>query len=414
MSATNRGSGQGGKTWSRAAIGGLLLLLLLLVDAYALHRVYGQRLGNALDYYPFWAGGREVLNQRNPYDEQVTRSIQVAVYGRPALSEENQHRYAYPAYAPFIVFPFLLLPFPVSASLWIALQQFLLVASVFLVVRATRWPIGVWQLLLLCLAAMTFRYAMIAFVLGQTSTWVLFALSLALWAAVRGHGWLAGLALAAGLIKPQLVLLPALTLLVCSQPRRRLQLLLWLGGAIAALLVCSWLFAGPWLDDYWRTLVAYQGYSTTQFPVLALADIWLSPTLSRALNVAAIVGLLGLYAAVLWWARASGRVAVPMALAVVTTQLVVPQTGSYNLVMLVLPAVVALERLGRTSLQTKRAALVGQTLIWTSLTIVPWALLPLLRGPGAVPLDVVVLPLLVLVLLLGGAWLDAQQQVRSV
>ena len=84
------------------------------------------------------------------------------------------------------------------------------------------------------------------------------------------------------------------------------------------------------------------------------------------------------------------------------------------LVLSAVPAVVALERLGRTSLQTKRAALVGQTLIWTSLTIVPWALLPLLRGPGAVPLDVVVLPLLVLVLLLGGAWLDAQQQARSV
>jgi hypothetical protein len=383
------------------------------VDAFAIHLVYGRRLGNALDYYPFWAGGREVLRQRNPYNAQVTRSIQEAIYGRPALPDENQHRYAYPAYAPFIVLPFLLLSFPVSASLWIALQQFLLVASLFLVVRATRWSIGVWHLLLLCLAAMTFRYAMIAFVLGQTSTWVLFALSLALWAVVRGHGWLAGLALAAGLIKPQLVLLPALALLVCSQPRRRLRLLFWLGGAIAVLLVCSWLFAGPWLIDYWRTLGAYQGYSATQFPVLALAGTWLPPTLSRALNVVAIAGLLGLYAAVLWRARASGQVVVPVALAVATTQLVVPQTGSYNLMLLVLPAVVALERLDRSSSQNKPAALAGQALIWTSLTIIPWALLPLLKGPGAVPVDVVVLPLLALAALLGGAWLDARQGARQ-
>ena len=154
-----------------------LLLLLLFLDAYAIHQVYVEGVGSALDYYPFWAGGREVLlHQRNPYQPEVMQGIQEAIYGRPALPDENQHGYAYPAYAPLIVSPFLALPLPVSASLWIAMQQALLVASVVLVVRATRWSIGPWHLLLLCLAAMTFRYALIAFVLGQTSTWVLFSL----------------------------------------------------------------------------------------------------------------------------------------------------------------------------------------------------------------------------------------------
>jgi hypothetical protein len=123
MSALNRWRAQGDKPWSRALIGGLLLLLLLL-DAYAIHQVYLQRVGNALDYYPFWAGGREVLlHQRSPYQPEVMLGIQEAIYGHPALPDENQHGYAYPAYAPLIVSPFLALPFPASASLWIAIQQ---------------------------------------------------------------------------------------------------------------------------------------------------------------------------------------------------------------------------------------------------------------------------------------------------
>jgi hypothetical protein len=401
MSALNRWLAQGEKPWLRALIG-VVLFLLLFLDAYAIHQVYGQRAGNALDYYPFWAGGREVLlHQRNPYRPEVMLSIQQAIYGRPALPDENQHGYAYPAYAPFIVSPFLALPFPVSASLWIAIQQFLLVASVVLVVRATHWPIGPWRLLLLCLAAMIFRYAMIAFVLGQTSTWVLFSLSLALWAATRRRSGLAGLALAAGLIKPQLVLLPALALLVTLQPGRRLRLVLSLGGATAVLLVCSWLFAGFWMGDYWQLLQAYQGYSTTQFPIVTLAQTWLSPAVSQILNLVALGGLLALYAVTLWRARGSGRVVLPVAMAVVVTQLLVPQTGSYNLTLLVLPAVVALQRLDRVQIRGHWIAFVGRVTVWASLVIVPWVLLPVVEGQSGIPLDVVLLPALILLALVG-------------
>lgn len=409
MSVLNRWRAQGDKPWSRALIGGLLLLLLVL-DAYALYQVYFQRVGTVLDYYPFWAGGREVLlHRQNPYDPEVMLSIQQAIYGRPALPDENQHGYAYPAYAPLIVAPFLALPFSVSVTLWVAIQQFLLVASVILVVRATRWSIGPWHLLLLCLVAITCRYALIAFVLGQTSTWVLFGLSLALWAATRRRSGLAGLALAAGLIKPQLVLLPALALLVSLQSGRRLRLVLTLGGATAVLLVCSWLFAGFWMGDYWQLLQAYQGYSATQFPVLALSQAWLPPAVSQILNLVAIGGLLTLYAVTLWRARGSGRVVLPVAMAVVVTQLVVPQTGNYNLTLLVLPAVVALQRLNREQVRGHWLALAGRAMVWATLAIVPWVVQPVLRRPNEIPVDVVVLPLLILLALLGALWLETRR-----
>jgi len=358
--------------------------------------------GNALDYYPFWAGGREVLiHQQNPYDPQVTLDIQQAIYGRAARPGENQHQYAYPAYAAFAVFPFMVLPFSLSAPLWMAVQQVLLIASIVVVLRSGGGRIGAWQQLLLCLAAMTFRYAMIALVLGQTATWVVFGLSLALWATARGRAGLAGLALAAGFIKPQLVLLPALALLVSLEPGRRLRLILSWGGAMGALFLLSWLFSGFWVDDYLRVLQTYVGYSTTEFPILALSKRWLNPTASWYLNLVATGGLLALYVAVLWRFRASGRLAFPVAMAVGITQLVAPQTGSYNLTLLVLPAAVALQRPGGALAKVPWIGVVGRVVVWASLAIVPWMLFPLVTGPEGIPLDSVVLPVLILLALLG-------------
>ena len=377
------------------------LILLLAIDAYAMYKIYVQRMDNALDYYPFWAGGREVLlHRQSPYEPEVMLSIQEAIYGRPALPDENQHGYAYPAYSPLIVFPFLLLAWPVSTSVWIALQQFLVIAAVILIVRATGWSISPWHLLLLCLVTMSFRYAMITLVLGQTSIWVLLALSLALWAGTRRRSGLAGLALAAGLLKPQLVLLPALALLVSLPSKHRLRLLLSLGAAIAILFLGSWLLAGPWLSDYWHLLQAYTGYSATQFPILDLADTWLSPSISHIANLAVICGLLVLFAAVLWRARGSGRLALPVATAVITTQLVVPQTGSYNLAVLVLPAIVALQWFNRLQYRGQWYALAGRAVVWATLTLVSWLLWLILPGKGGVAIDKVVSPLLILLAIL--------------
>jgi hypothetical protein len=397
--STTRQSSQW-KDTTATAVAAALLVLILLLDAYVLYRIHIERLGNALDYYPFWAGGREVvLNRQNPYDAAVMQRNQEAIYGRPALPEENQHGYAYPAYAPFVVFPFLLLPFPLSASLWIALQQGLVIATVILTTRTMGWQVGHWHLLVLCLTAMAYRYTMVTLVLGQTSIWVLFGLALALWAAHRKQGILAGLALAIASVKPQLVVLPALALLVSLPSRQRNRVLLTLAGTMVALLAGSWLFAGNWITDYLQQLQAYQGYSTTGFPVAALAEIWLPPAASQMVNAIAIALLLGFFAVVLWRWRGRGQTLLPVALAVVVGQLVVPQTGSYNLVTLLLPAVVALYYLGTSPANGRSAAFAGRALVWADLLIVPWLLLPVVRGQGWIAVDQVVVPALLLVAL---------------
>jgi hypothetical protein len=398
MSAAARRDGGQQSVWVKITFA-VLLILLLLLDAYALYTIHIQPLGNALDYYPFWAGGREViLQQQTPYDPAITQRIQQAIYGRPALPDENQHGYAYPAYAPLIVLPLLLLPFPLSASLWIASQQFLVIAAVILTIFAAGWQIGRWRLVFLCLAAMTFRYTMVTLVLGQTSIWVLFCLALALWAAQRRGGVLAGLALTAASVKPQLVVLPALALLVSLPTKERKRLLLTLGGAMVGLLLGSWFLAGNWIADYWQQLQAYQGYSTTQFPLTALSQIWYPSSASQVINTVVSALLLGVLALESWHWRGSGLASYPVALAVVVSQLVLPQTGSYNLVVLLLPAVVALYHLSASPRRTP-AVRVGKVLLWANLLVIPWLLLPFVRQQGWIAVDQVIVPLLLLVAL---------------
>lgn len=387
--------------WIRIFIVGFLLLILLL-DAYAFYRIHVARLGNALDYYPFWAGGREVvLRQGSPYTPEVTLSIQRAIYGRPALPSENQHGYAYPAYASLLTVPFLYLPFPISASLWIAFQQFLIIAAVVLTVQATGWQPRPWALLLICLAAIVFRYSMITLVLGQTSIWVLFWLALALWFAQRRNDLGAGLSLAAASIKPQLVILPALALLTSLPRQQRKRAGIAATGALVTLVICSFLLAGLWLWDYLQQLQAYQTYSSTQFPIAALFRIWLPGGATQWLNLVAISILLGFFAYVVWAWRGSGQPALPVAVAVVVTQLVMPQTGSYNLVLLLLSAVVALGVLSANRDPGSWLPSAGKALAWSDLIIVPWFFWAIFQEPAQGAWDLVFVPGILAIVMLG-------------
>jgi hypothetical protein len=189
-------------------------------------------------------------------------------------------------------------------------------------------------------------------------------------------------------------------MLVTMDPRQRSRALWTLAGAMGALLVCSLLFAGPWIGAYWKQLQAYQGYSTTGFPMAALAWTWLPRSTSQLLNASLSAVLLGFLAIALWNWRGTGRSTLPVGLAVVVTQLVVPQTGSYNLVVLLLPAIVALHGLRPAHRRRNRFSVAGRVLVWADLLIVPWILWATARAVGGVPWDTFVVPAFLLIAVL--------------
>ena len=58
------------------------------------------------DFFPRWEGSRAVLNQENPYTDEVTLRIQEKMFGRILAPEEDQQRYAYPAIITWLLLPF--------------------------------------------------------------------------------------------------------------------------------------------------------------------------------------------------------------------------------------------------------------------------------------------------------------------
>jgi hypothetical protein len=143
-------------------------------------------------------------------------------------------------------------------------------------------------------------------------------------------------------------------------------------------LACSWVFAGNWLGDYWRQLGAYQAYSHTEFPVSALLA-WLPSPVGQVLNTVVVALLLGALGAVLRYRAGTERVAMPVALAVLVTQLAFPQTGSYNMVLLLLPAVFTLQCSNSARFRRRWLVRGARALVWADLALVPWLLWLIIR-----------------------------------
>ena len=109
-------------------------------------------------------------------------------------------------------------------------------------------------------------------------------------------------------------------MLVSLPAHVRKRTFLALGGAMAVLLIGSWLFSGNWMADYWQQLQAYRGYSTTQFPLTALAETWLPPSTSQVINALVSTLLLGILAFESWPWRGRGQATFPVALAAVAEE----------------------------------------------------------------------------------------------
>ncbi len=383
----------------RALVVVILLLLVFICDAYAVHEVLIKQWGTLFDFYPIYTGARAVLFHRDPYSDEVTHSIQRAIYGRLATPDENQHGYAYPAYAAFIL-PICLLPFPLATAIWLTAQQFMLIGALFLLREALRWELGGVKTLLLGLAAMLFRYSMIVFVLGQTPILVLFLMSVGFWAAQKKWDVLSGLCLALMTIKPPLAFLIIPIWLFMTPPLRRRRVLVGLGGTLLVLLLLSWLFVGNWLDDFLIRLQNYGRYTGTQPPFSAFVGRWLPPPYGEVLNLILTALLIVCLAAVIWRLRRDGgRVSLGLSLSLgsLVTLLVAPQTGSYNLVLGLFPIFFCLWFL-QTLTEQSLLAKICQVTAWLSITLLPWLLFLVRRTLE--DFDLVVVPSIILLVLI--------------
>jgi len=230
---------------------------------------YGNPRGNLSDLYPVWLGSRELLlNHKNPYGQEVTREIQAGYYGR-ALARlrqqdpTNQQAFAYPVYVAFLLAPTVKLPFAEVQAFFRWLLALLSALSVFLWLRFLLWrPNWTTNAIFVLLVLGTFA-AVQGIRLEQLSLLVAALIAASVAFLSSGHLVSSGVLLALAMIKPQLALPLAASLLLWSlgdlRARARFDLSFLISTA-ALVLGGEYMLPG-WIAKFREAANAYLGYA---------------------------------------------------------------------------------------------------------------------------------------------------------
>jgi hypothetical protein len=340
----------GDRAWIRSLLlwGAVILMVALLT--LAVYLVLIRPRGKAFDFFTIWFGMRRVWQRQNPYGLETARAIQHEMFGGYVPPGANQQGFVYPLYITCVLWPFVLLPFSLAVTIWCTMQLCALMAFLYVAAGAFHWVPSKGELVAFALAVLlVFRYPTNAFILGQTTIFVLFCTVLGLYWLDRRRDVLAGVAFALTLIKPNLSLMLVAAVLTWGIAARRLRVVAGTGGTLAVLLGLSFAWQPNWFGWLISGVQAYAAYSNVRWPFQQASKPWIGGVV-----LAVIVGLcvIAVVQAVRMWTRRHTLLA--FCFVVILSLVVLPQTGSYSLTLLLIPAVayVALDprdRLVRTS-----------------------------------------------------------------
>ena len=339
---------------SKASRQQLAILLLLLVFgalySWGTYAVFTRRVNGGNDFFSRYVAWRAFLfEDRNPYSDEVTRDIQLAINGRLARPGEDENALIYPWYAVLVQWPFVFLSWPWARAVYMVVCQVCIVVGLALTARLLRWRLS--PLLFTCTAvwAVLFYPQARGIVLGQlVITQYLFAV-LTIWLLRQEHDGWAGVCLALTTVRPTAVFLIVPFLLLYAVARRKWRFCVSFMVAMAVLFLGGFLFLPDWFADWVYRMSRYPSYTIGQSPIWLLTHM--ATSLGSVWEVAFTLGALGLMG-VAWWlaVRAPDGAAFHWALGVtlVVSDLVVPRSATTNYIFLLFPTYLILSALTRT------------------------------------------------------------------
>ena len=226
----------------------------------------GYEFGN--DFYPVWVTAREALRGHDPYSAEMTRAIQVGLFGRAldprvASDPKDLRMFAHPAYTLLVMWPAADLPFETARVAMGVLLVTMTLGSILLWMKAlswqARWP---WILVLVLLSVCSYP-ALEGLYAEQLGLLVAFLVTTAMVMLQRGRLLLAGVLIALTMMKPQMSVLVASYILVWSlaEARRRVRFLLGFFSTIVLLVGAALLVWPHWIQSWVRVLSQYHEYS---------------------------------------------------------------------------------------------------------------------------------------------------------
>ena len=330
------------KSISVFALQALLAVLFVGVLGFGIHETLKNNV-LGFEFYNFWTGGRAfLLEDRNPYSDEVKLQIQVGLYGRPALPTEDPMPFNYPPHVIFAMLPVLPMSYDWAQSYWMAMNlvgvlalfslafpktpKWLLVSIPFLYSYAYGIILGSFSVLISAILALFVGY----FVIARGSA--------------RSYQVGVGILLAWCTIKPQNVWLYFIFLVLFSL-RYRLKALLF-----SFVISCMLFFALPlllqpdWPLQWLGRLIYYMGYTSQNRPAIAVLDLFLLPFIDHYDTRLAYLVLngasLGMTAFCFyrWWCAQLSDFTMLIAIAL-ATYLLMPNNSSADQLSLLLPMV---------------------------------------------------------------------------
>src|ERR1700722_19628536 len=160
----------------------------------------GYSFGN--DYYQVWLSARELmLHRRDPYSEEMTREIQIGLYGRPLDPNRpgdpvDRRVFPYPAYMDLLFWPTTEFSFPAVRIVVVCLLGALTVAGVLLWLGALEWRLDWrWTAVVVLLTLCSYP-ALEGLFAGQLGLLVAFLFAAAIFMLQRGRIFFAGILIA--------------------------------------------------------------------------------------------------------------------------------------------------------------------------------------------------------------------------
>jgi hypothetical protein len=249
------------------------------------------------------------------YDPAVFLPPVTAAVGKPLP-------YLNPPELAWLVTPLSYLPYTLAGWIWTGLLAATLGITWYLVAPER----GLVRLIHIVGAAALLP-VFVGILFGQVSLAVVVAVALAWWLLSRGHPWLAGLALSALILKPQIAYLVPLALLLSGHWR---VVLAWITISVPLALV-TLLATGTGV--FHQIAESLQAVSGVPGPIQSS----LLRQLPVPLAVTGILLVLGVSAFILWRSRGAGP-SLPIAVGLIGSILVTPYVNFYDLSALVLAA----------------------------------------------------------------------------
>jgi hypothetical protein len=288
----------------------LVLAFLDLQWSYTLHYKLAQP-----DFYVYYLAAQlgRAYGWAAIYDPAVFLPPVTAAVGKPLP-------YLNPPELAWLVTPLSFLPYSLAAWIWTGV-----LATAFLLVWYLVAPGRGLIRLIHGVGAAALLPVFVGLLFGQVSLVVVAALALSWWLLSRGQPWLAGLALSALILKPQMAFMVPLALLLAGYGR---VFLAWLAISVP-LAIITLLAAGTGVFSH----ISQSLHIASGIP----GPIQSSLLRQLPLPVAAIgiIMVLGISALILWRDRGSGP-ARPIAVGLIGSMLVSPYVNFYDLSALVL------------------------------------------------------------------------------